>query len=222
MGAQQITAGDNHLKYLAFADNPFGPCHPRFDTLLDRLRDPKDFCGQQVLIVGGGDSALETAIALAICGCRVTLSYRKPEFSRAKPDNIEKIQKLVADPTAVVAVEEPSSERVTTSVGAFVPHDQTGSVKLMMGSKVKRIEEDQVVVTDADGQDQTLPNLAVFSMIGREAPLDFFRRSGVHIRGEWRPRSYISFILLMILFTFIYHWKKGGVWLPINETFVDG
>jgi len=187
----------------------------------NRLHDPKDFCDQQVLIVGGGDSALETAIALATCGCWVTLSYRKPEFSRAKPDNIEKIQKLVADPAADVAVEEPSSERVTTSVGAFIPHDQPGSIKLMMGSKVKRIEEKQVVVTDSDGQDQTLPNHSVFRMIGREAPLDFFRRSGVHINGEWRPRSYISFIAVLIMAAFVYHWKKSGVWLPINETFVE-
>ncbi|NIL97549.1 MAG: NAD(P)-binding domain-containing protein, partial [Planctomycetales bacterium] len=51
--------------------------------------DPKDHCGQRVLVVGGGDSALETAIALAICGAHVTLSYRKPEFSRPKPGNLE-------------------------------------------------------------------------------------------------------------------------------------
>ena len=40
------------------------------------------------LVVGGGDSALETAIALCQGGADVTLSYRKPEFSRPKPDNV--------------------------------------------------------------------------------------------------------------------------------------
>ncbi len=45
---------------------------------------------------------------------------------------------------------------------------------------------DAVVVSDAAGQAVTLPNDVVFAMIGREAPLDFFRRSGIPIRGEWR------------------------------------
>ena len=38
----------------------------------------------------------------------------------------------------------------------------------------------------------TLPNDVVFAMIGREAPLDFFRRSGIPIRGEWRPLTYVT------------------------------
>ncbi len=41
----------------------------------------------------GGDSALETAIALAGCGSEVTLSYRKKEFSRPKPDNLERLSR---------------------------------------------------------------------------------------------------------------------------------
>ena len=45
-------------------------------------------------VVGGGDSALEAAIALTACGANVVLSYRKPEFSRPKPENIEKLLAL--------------------------------------------------------------------------------------------------------------------------------
>ena len=52
------------------------------NKVYNRLHDPRDFAGKDVLVVGGGDSALETAIALAECGARVTLSYRKGEFSR--------------------------------------------------------------------------------------------------------------------------------------------
>ncbi len=81
----------------------------------NRLHDPKDYAGQDVLVVGGGDSALETAIALTRCGANVTFSYRKPDFSRPKPENIEHIQQLAADPSADVVVEQPSSERVTTA-----------------------------------------------------------------------------------------------------------
>ncbi len=55
------------------------------DKVSNRLHDPKDYADRDVLVVGGGDSALETAIGIAQCGGRVTLSYRKPEFSRPKP-----------------------------------------------------------------------------------------------------------------------------------------
>jgi len=48
-----------------------------------RLYDPKDYAGKQVLVVGGGDSALESAIALTTAGAHVTLSYRNPRIRRA-------------------------------------------------------------------------------------------------------------------------------------------
>ena len=160
------------------------------DKVYNRLHDPRDFCGQNVLVVGGGDSALETAIALGGCGAHVTLSYRKPQLSRPKPDNVEMLRALSADPMADVAVEEPSSERVTTATGGFLgEHEEAGSVRLMLGSTVREIRETETVVTDHQGRDQTLANDAVFSMIGREAPLGFFRRSGVAIRGEMTARS---------------------------------
>ena len=178
------------------------------DKVFNRLHDPKDFCGQNVLIVGGGDSAMETAIALATCGCNVTLSYRKPQFARPKPENVEKIDQLAADPAADVSVEEPGSERVTTAAGPFLDeHHMPGSLRLMMASKVKEIRPDAVVVTNADGEDETIVNDAVFSMIGREAPLDFFRRSGVHITGEWRTSSIIGLVMFVLFCTWLYTWK---------------
>ena len=84
--------------------------------VFNRLHDPKEFAEKNVLVVGGGDSALETAIAVAEFGGNVTLSYRKSEFSRPKPDNVEKLNRLMADPMADVQVERPHSERVTTAM----------------------------------------------------------------------------------------------------------
>ena len=68
----------------------------------------------------GGDSAMETAIALATCGCRVTLSYRKPEFSRPKPENAAKLQALAADPNTDVEIETVAGDRVTTPSGEYL------------------------------------------------------------------------------------------------------
>ena len=67
------------------------------DKVYNRLFDPKDYGGKQVLVVGGGDTALETAIALARAGAKVTGSYRKKEFTRPKPENIEQLDRLVKD-----------------------------------------------------------------------------------------------------------------------------
>ncbi|QQE10879.1 NAD(P)-binding domain-containing protein [Planctomycetota bacterium] len=215
------------------------------DKVSNRLFDPKDYMGKDVAVVGGGDSALEAAIALASNGANVTVSYRKPEFSRPKPENIDKLKMLAANPGLEVDIEHPTSERVTTASGRFMREDQVaeqckhcggslvgeppegncpncghhyrkfeGALRLMMASKVKEITDDTITITDADGNDEQLHNDSVFSMIGREAPLDFFRRSGVHIRGEWTGK-FVTIMILFIIFCFwLYHWK-GEKAIPV-------
>ena len=57
-----------------------------------RLIDPDQYVGQEVLVVGGGDSALEAAASIAeVSGTQVTLSYRGDAFGRAKPKNRERV-----------------------------------------------------------------------------------------------------------------------------------
>lgn len=149
------------------------------DKVFNRLYDPKDFSGKDVLVVGGGDSALESAIALAGSGARVTVSYRKPEFARPKPENVEKLTMLEHDPKADVQVERPSSERVTTAfTSEMMKNAPPGSVTLAMATTVTRIEPDKVTLKKEDGTEVVLPNDNVFSMIGREAPLDFSGAAG--------------------------------------------
>ena len=71
------------------------------DKVHNRLHDPRDFRGRKVIVVGGGDSALETAIAIASSGGDVTLSYRGSGFSRPKPENIAAVRSLEANPAAM-------------------------------------------------------------------------------------------------------------------------
>ncbi len=180
------------------------------DKVYNRLHDPKDFCGREALVVGGGDSALETAIALAQCGAKVTVSYRKPEFSRPKPENVERLAALSADPMADVAVEEPSSERVTTASGPFLgEHRKPGSITLAMASQVAEVGEKDVTLKTKEGE-ETLPNDVVFSMIGREPPLDFFRRSGVKLRGETKGFEWVGVIGFFVAMFLLYDWKNHG------------
>jgi len=168
------------------------------DKVYNRLHDPQEFEGKNVLVVGGGDSALETAIAVAQCGGNVTLSYRRAEFSRPKPENVERLNVL---------------------------HGNAGAITLLMKSRLKEIGATDVTIVDEDGQDITIPNDVVFSMTGREAPLDFFRRSGVRIRGEMGWRGWTGLSMFVAFCAFVYVWKAGGsltklfrdnLWFPFN------
>ncbi|HEX6836247.1 MAG TPA: NAD(P)-binding domain-containing protein, partial [Polyangia bacterium] len=183
----------------------------KLDKVFHRLYDPKEHAGKAVLVVGGGDSACETAIALAMAGAAVTLAHRKKELSRPKPDNVDKLRALEKDPRADVQIEEPVSERVNTAMGhnmmrELQPH-APGSVRVMLGCELDEVRAADVVVTRADGKQETLPNDVVFAMIGREAPLDFFRRSGIPIRGEWRAATWAGFIAFFAFCCFLYPWK---------------
>ena len=156
------------------------------DKVVNRLHDPKEYAGRDVLVVGGGDSAVEAAIAIAECGGRVTLSYRRAEFSRPKPENVAKIEALP-------------------------------ELRLALGTEVARIGENDITLSTGAAEER-VSNDAVVAMIGREAPLDFFRRSGVPIRGEWRAGTWVSFALIMLACAFVYHWKtEAGI--PIYEWF---
>jgi NosR/NirI family nitrous oxide reductase transcriptional regulator len=154
--------------------------------VFNRLHDPKDFAGQDVLVVGGGDSALEIAIAVAAAGGHVTISYRKPDFARPKPENVEMIERLRLDASA------------------------PGSVTLALATQVVRIEPKAVILRDGKGTESAIANDVVFTMIGREAPLDFFRRSGIPIRGEWTPARAAALAAFFLFCVFLYNWKSGG------------
>ncbi len=148
------------------------------DKVFNRLHDPADFRDRDVLVVGGGDSALETALALARSGARVTLSYRGEAFVRPKPENVAGL---------------------------------SGSgVRVALGTRVVRIEPRAVVLERSGAGTETLANDAVFPMLGREAPLSFFRRSGLRLRGEWTARSAAAFALFFLFGAFLYNWKAGG------------
>ena len=177
--------------------------------VFNRLHDPKDYCGQDVLVVGGGDSAMETAIALVICGANVTLSYRKPEFNRPKPENLDKVHALAATTREAIDIEQSTDTRTSTPImdDWIDKHQPSGALSLMMSSNVRAIREDEVDVADHRGEVQTLKNDSVFTMIGREPPLDFFRKSGVRVVGEWTFKSALGPALFFLLCLWVYSWK---------------
>ncbi|MDQ6808248.1 MAG: NAD(P)-binding domain-containing protein [Verrucomicrobiota bacterium] len=202
------------------------------DKVYNRLFDPKEFDGKNALVVGGGDSALETAIALTESGARVTLSYRGKKFSRPKGKNIEGVKRLAsqgsAAPVAVepgprlarpsdvspaarkneIEVEQPTSQFVTSAMTRGMSSDKEGgSLALALGTAVSRIGPDRVFLSDGT----ELENDVVFTMLGREAPLDFFRRSALAIRGESDARGWLALFGFLACCVFVYLWKSGGL-----------
>ena len=155
--------------------------------VMSRLHDPKVYAGQNSLVVGGGDSALETAIALAEAGAEVTLAHRGSDFSRAKPSNIEAVEKQI----------------------------DIGSIKVHLTSEIQKITDSHVILSQ-DATTHTLPNDVVFTMIGRQAPLDFFRRCGIKIHGEWSVKSIIGLVSFFLFCVWIYHWKSY-YWFPFES-----
>lgn len=146
------------------------------DKVHNRLFDPKDYAGKKVLVVGGGDSALEAAVSLREAGADVTLSYRGASFSRPKQENIDQAEALLGD-------------------------------KILYKTEVTRIEADKVLLKGVDAAHIELPNDAVFVMIGREAPVDFFQRTGISVRGHWSLSKMTGFLLTLLTVVFIYRWK---------------
>ena len=122
-----------------------------------RLIDPEQYSDQNVLVVGGGDSALEAAVSVAESGGRkVVLSYRGEALNRAKPANRER---------------------------AAAAH-RAGKLQLLLGSNVQRILERSVVI-EAGGREFQIDNDAVIVNVGGVLPAEFLRRVGIHVEAKF-------------------------------------
>ena len=146
------------------------------DHVYNRLHDPRDFAARRALVVGGGDSAVETAVALASGGAHVVLSYRGGQLSRPKAENLEQLARA-------------------------------GSLRVELETEVREIAEDAVVLERRDGSTVRVGADVVFSMIGREPPLELVRRSGLRLRGELRPERIAGLAGFLLFCLWLYHWK---------------
>lgn len=119
-----------------------------------RLLEPEVFRGKHVLVVGGGNSAVETALSLADLGgsASIALSYRRSRFDRCRGDNQRAITEAIA----------------------------RGRVRGLLGSRVVEIMADGVRL-EHDGAELTLPNDAVIIQIGGVRPGQVLATFGVDV-----------------------------------------
>lgn len=122
-----------------------------------RLIDPEQYKGKNVLVVSGGDSALEAATSIAEQpDTQVTLSYRGDVFNRAKETNRKKLLQAEMD----------------------------GRIKVLRKSNLKSIKDNHVVI-DHENEQIEMPNDAVIICAGGELPTPFLKNVGIELQTKY-------------------------------------
>lgn len=122
-----------------------------------RLLEPELIKDKDIFVVGGGDSAIESALLL-VDSNTVTISYRGENFNRLKPANTEALNKAVA----------------------------TGKLTVKLNSNLTEIEEDSVTVSFANEVGVTkYNNDLVYIFAGGELPTQFLEKAGIMITKKF-------------------------------------
>jgi thioredoxin reductase (NADPH) len=118
-----------------------------------RLLEPEEISGKDIIVVGGGDSAVESALLLSEQN-NVILSYRNEAFSRIKPLNSTALKKAEA----------------------------TGKVDVRLNTNVLSIGDDHVMLANGkDGEPLKIKNDLVYIFAGGELPTQFLEKAGIKI-----------------------------------------
>lgn len=122
-----------------------------------RLIDPAQYINQKVMIVGGGDSALEAALSIADeKGTTVSVSYRSDSFSRAKGKNRDRIEQYAAQ----------------------------NKIKLYLSSSPRSIDENTITLVSHD-KEIIVPNDAVIINAGGILPTGFLKQIGIQVDTKY-------------------------------------
>jgi thioredoxin reductase (NADPH) len=122
-----------------------------------RLLEPEEIKGKKIIVVGGGDSAIESALLLARQN-EVILSYRNEAFSRIKPGNASRIKEAI----------------------------DNGKIDIRFNTKPVAIEKDEVILAAEEGAAiLRIKNDLVYIFAGGELPIQFLEKAGVKITKKF-------------------------------------
>ena len=122
-----------------------------------RLLEPEDISNKEILVVGGGDSAIESALLLADNN-KVKLVYRGDVFNRLKPKNANAIKESA----------------------------ENGKIETILNANPVEILADSVLLKNSvTGETKTLKNDLVYIFAGGELPIQFLEKAGIHITKKF-------------------------------------
>lgn len=122
-----------------------------------RLLEPEDIKGKNIIVVGGGDSAIETALLLADQN-NVILSYRSDSFSRLKPKNSQKINEAAAE----------------------------GRIDIRYSTNLISIDKEEITLSsEKEGELLKIKNDQVYIFAGGELPIQFLEKVGITITKKF-------------------------------------
>ncbi|MBK5292523.1 MAG: NAD(P)-binding domain-containing protein [Acidobacteriia bacterium] len=140
------------------------------EKVYHRLYSPGHYHGENIVVVGGGNSAIEAALTLCEKN-HVTLSYRGAEFSRAFRDNERKIQAAMA----------------------------AGKVQVIFHSRVQAFGETTCALETGSGTVE-LPYDHAFVLVGAEVPTAFLKSLGIQLENEWNGSGWVAAALTFLTF----------------------
>ncbi len=122
-----------------------------------RLLEPERLSDEKIMVVGGGDSAVESAMLLMDRNDLI-ISYRNDQFSRIKPKNREKIDAAIAE----------------------------GRIEVMYDSNVLEIKKESVLMSfNDDRPDKEIANDRVYIFAGGELPIQFLKNAGIEVEKKF-------------------------------------
>ena len=125
-----------------------------------RFVEPYPYVRKEVLVIGGGNSAAEAALFLADEGAYTTLAIWRMDWENRDP-KMNAIKHWVRGPLEA--------------------HIEAGRLRLVLFTELEEITADAVRIKQEDGTTLTLPNYAVFILIGADADFTLLRAVGVEI-----------------------------------------
>ncbi len=147
-------------------------------SVYHRLYSPRHYHDENIVVVGGGNSAIEAALTLSEQN-KVVLSYRGDQFSRIFKDNERKLN------------EATESGRIQTILNSNVKEFKDGSYTL------------ESTASDGTTSSEDLPYDHAFVLVGAELPLKFLRSAGIRMENEWNGNFWSAMGVTALLLVFL-------------------
>ena len=145
-----------------------------------RLFDPYDANDKSIMIVGGGDSAVEAAIACSTYAREVSLIHRGKEFQRPKEENRKVLEEKVRE----------------------------GKIKLFMEAEVTEITDQNIFLKTLKSSIKLKSDL-VYVLIGTTPPISFLKKIGIKIQNEKSLSDWVGFSSLFSFAVLAYFGKAS-------------